>query len=163
MASSQGFGVEDEEEIQERLLTEKLIIGTIGEGDERCFSKVITVEDIEAFAKVTGDFNPIHMDSQFAQKTIFGDRIAHGILSVGLISAALSKFPGVIVYLAQDIRFLKPVRPGDEIKAIATVSKKVVAHSELKLKTVCYNQRYEMVVDGEARVKVLDADKEAIS
>lgn len=144
-------------------MTEKLIIGTIGEGDERCFSKVITVEDIEAFAKVTGDFNPIHMDSRFAQKTIFGDRIAHGILSVGLISAALSKFPGVIVYLAQDIRFLRPVRPGDEIKAIATVLEKVVAHSELKLKTVCYNQRHEMVVDGEARVKVLEADKEAIS
>ena len=107
--------MEDEGDIKERLLINNVIIKTINVGDERFFSKVITVEDIEAFAKLTGDFNPIHIDSSFAQKTIFGGRIAHGILSVGLISTALSKFPGIIVYLAQDIRFLKPVRPGDKV------------------------------------------------
>jgi 3-hydroxybutyryl-CoA dehydratase len=130
----------------------------IKEGDRRSSARVITHHDIEMFATITGDFNPIHLDDEFARGTVFKGKIAHGILTAGLISAALSKFPGVIVYLSQSLSFRKPVRPGDRIEATAEVVEKIPEHSALKLTTVCQNQRNEIVLSGEARVKVLEAE-----
>ncbi len=128
----------------------------IREGEERTFSKVITDRDIEAFAAVTGDVNPIHLDEEMAARTIFKGRIAHGLLTGGLISAAVSRFPGVVIYLSQTLSFRKPVRPGDTIEATARVAEKMEQHDEMRLETACTNQRGELVVAGEARVRVLE-------
>ncbi|MCD6567802.1 MAG: MaoC family dehydratase [Dehalococcoidia bacterium] len=91
-------------------------------GDSRLVSKVITGQDVETFAEITGDCSPLHLDEEFAKKTVFKGRIAHGMLIAGLISAALGKFPGVVVYLWQNLSFLKPVREGDRIEASAVIT-----------------------------------------
>ena len=127
-------------------------------GDKTSYSRIVTDHDIEMFAAVTGDCNPIHLDSEFARGTIFKGRIAHGILTAGLISAALSRFPGVIIYLSQSLSFLKPVRPGDRIEATAEVIEKMNERSELSLRTVCINQAGDTVLTGEARIRVFEHD-----
>jgi 3-hydroxybutyryl-CoA dehydratase len=125
-------------------------------GDKRTFSKVITEDDVKTFAAITGDSAPIHLDDRFARRTIFRSRITHGMFVAGLISAALSRFPGIIIYLSQSLRFLKPVRMEDRIEAVAEVLEKIDERSELRLKTVCINERNEIVVEGEARVMVME-------
>ena len=89
-------------------------------GDTASFTKTVSDEDIVAFARVTGDEQPLHLDDAFAAKTRFKRRVAHGMLSAGLISAALGTRlapDAVVVYLSQSIRFLRPVFPGDTITA----------------------------------------------
>ena len=121
-------------------------------GQKASLSKVITIADIEAFAKVTGDLNPVHMDEEIASKTRFKSRIAHGILCAGLISAVLgTKLPGPGgIYLSQTLKFLKPVRPGDEITAEVEVTEWQVQKSILYLDTYCVNQDDEQVLTGSA-------------
>ena len=80
--------------------------------------KTITEADIALFAGVSGDFSPVHVCEDYAKKTSFGGRIAHGMLVAGLISAAVAKLPGLVVYLSQTVKFLKPVRVGDSITAM---------------------------------------------
>ena len=125
-------------------------------GDKRTFSKLITENDVKEFATITGDCAPIHLDDNFARETAFRSRIVHGMFTAGLISAALSKFPGVIIYLSQGLHFLKPVRIGDNIEAIVEVLEKIDGRSELQLKTACKNEKNEVVIEGEARVKVME-------
>jgi len=121
-------------------------------GQKAVFTKTITTADIEAFAEATGDKNPVHLDEAFAATTRFGGRIAHGILTVGLISACIAKnWPGSI-YLSQQARFVKPVRPGDQISAELEVTSVDTEKSRIALRTVCVNQRGEQVVDGSAEV-----------
>ena len=121
-------------------------------GQKAVFTKTITTADIEAFAEATGDMNPVHLDEAFAATTRFGGRIAHGILTVGLISACIAKsWPGSI-YLSQQARFVKPVRPGDQISAELEVTSVDTEKSRIALRTVCVNQRGEQVVDGSAEV-----------
>lgn len=120
------------------------------------FSKTITDQDIRKFADASGDLNPLHLDDDYAGKTIFGERIAHGILIVGLISAALTRLPGVVVYLSQSVKFIRPVKIGNTIEALVEVTEKTAEKSEVRLKTTCRNQRCEQVLDGEAQVKLLD-------
>ncbi len=121
-------------------------------GQKAAFSKVITVADIEAFAAATGDVNPIHLDEAYAATTRFGGRIAHGILTVGLISACIARtWPGSI-YLSQQARFVKPVRPNDRITADLEVTAFDAQRSRMTLRTVCANQHGEQVVDGSAEV-----------
>jgi 3-hydroxybutyryl-CoA dehydratase len=127
-------------------------------GDKTSYSRIVTDHDIEMFAAVTGDCNPIHLDSEFARGTIFKGRIAHGMLTAGLVSAAVSKFPGVIIYLSQSLSFLKLVRPGDRIEATAEVIEKADERSELRLKTVCVNQAGDVILTGEARIRVFEHD-----
>ena len=83
----------------------------------RSLSKLITDRDIELFAEVSTDRNPVHLDEQYAQDTIFEGRIAHGMLTAGLISAVIGEqLPGHgTVYLGQSLKFLAPVRPGDRV------------------------------------------------
>ncbi len=83
----------------------------------RTLRKVVTDEDIEMFAAVSTDHNPVHLDDDYAQDTIFGGRIAHGMLTAGLISAVIGEqLPGHgTVYLGQSLKFLAPVRPGDMV------------------------------------------------
>jgi 3-hydroxybutyryl-CoA dehydratase len=120
-------------------------------GDTAEMRKVVTEEDILLFAKVTGDCNPVHVSREFAEKTRFKERIAHGMLSAGLISAVLGmKLPGPgCLYLSQTLNFLGPVKIGDEITARVEITE-VISEKRLRLKTVCLNQRADIVLDGEA-------------
>ena len=125
---------------------------TIEVGRKAVFTKTITTADIEAFAMATGDNNPVHLDETYAAATRFGGRIAHGILTVGLISACIARnWPGSI-YLSQQVRFLKPVRPDDRISAEVQVTALDEQRSRVTLRTVCVNQAGEQVIDGSAEV-----------
>ncbi len=128
-------------------------------GKSATFTKKITESDINAFAEVSGDFNPIHVDEEAAKKSVFGRRIAHGMLSASFISAVLGMYlPGEgTIYLGQNLQFLKPVDIGDEITAKVIVAEAVNADKGIyKLTTQCFNQKNEMVIDGEATVKYVD-------
>ena len=123
-------------------------------GDSAEITKTIEQSDIDAFASVTGDRNPVHVDEEFAKTTRFGKRIAHGMLTASLISAVLAnKLPGEgSVYLGQTLQFVAPVFPGDEITARVTVKEIREDKPVVKLETVCVNQRGEIVIRGEATV-----------
>jgi 3-hydroxybutyryl-CoA dehydratase len=121
-------------------------------GDSAQISNTITETVINDFAKATGDFNPIHLDQAYAEKTQFKGRIAHGALSIGYISSVLANLlpgPGSI-YLSQEIKFLAPVRIGDTITAKVEVIELIPEKNRVKFKTTCTNQRGEVVVDGTA-------------
>ena len=90
-------------------------------GDTAESAVTVTEETIEAYADLSGDDNPIHRDPEYASETMFGGRIAHGMLSAGPVSAALADLPGDVIYLSQDLEFLGPVRPGDHVVARAEV------------------------------------------
>ena len=125
-------------------------------GDSAEITKKITAADIEAFAEVTGDHNPIHLDETFAKTTRFGRRIAHGMLTASLISSVLAnKLPGEgSVYLGQSLQFVAPVFPGDEVTARVNVKQVRDDKPILKLETICVNQRGETVIRGEATVLI---------
>lgn len=119
------------------------------------YSKQVTNEDVMAFAKLTGDFNPVHVDAEAAAKSRFGERIAHGMLSAGLVSAAIAtKLPGEgSIYLAQSLRFTAPVRIDDTITVALTITE-LLSKKRVKLSTVCRNQNGDTVLDGEATILV---------
>ena len=121
-------------------------------GDSAEISKTITETDITDFAKVTGDFNPVHLDQAYAEKTIFKGRIAHGLLSVGLLSNVLGNIlPGHgTIYLSQEVKFLAPVRIGDTITARVEVMELIPEKNRVKFRTTCINQEGKIVVDGTA-------------
>jgi len=123
-------------------------------GDAATRSKTITDEDIRAFAELTGDRNPVHLDDEYAAGTRFGRRIAHGMLAASLISATLAnELPGRgTVYLSQSLRFVAPVLPGDTVTARVEVKKVRGDKPILTLETVCTNQRGEKLLEGEAVV-----------
>ena len=111
--------------------------------------KTVTETDIGMFAGVSGDFNPVHMCEEYAKKTLFGGRIAHGVIAIGLISAAMTKLPGLVIFLSDSNKFLAPVRIGDSITATAEVIKAKKDKGIITLKTACTNQKGETVVEGE--------------
>lgn len=123
-------------------------------GDTAARSKTITDEDVRAFAAVSGDKNPIHLDEDFAANTRFGKRIAHGMLSASLISAVLANdLPGHgSIYMGQTLQFVAPVFIGDEITARVTVTSIREGKPIAKLETVCVNQHNEIVIKGEATI-----------
>ena len=119
-------------------------------GDSAQISKTITEGDIELYARATGDFNPIHLDQAYAEKTMFKGRIAHGILSLGLLTNVLGNIlPGHgTIYLSQEIRFLAPVRIGDTLTARVEVIDLIPEKNRAKFKTTCINQEGKEVADG---------------
>ena len=119
--------------------------------------KTITEADIVLFASASGDFNPVHMCEEYAKKTFFGGRIAHGVIGLGLLSAATAKLPGLAILLSQSARFLKPIRIGDTITAIAEVTETRKNKGIVTLKNTCVNQNGEIVVEGETTVRILEA------
>ncbi len=123
-------------------------------GDTASLSKTITDADIKAFADLTGDHNPVHLDDSFAATTRFGRRIAHGMLSASLISSLLAnKLPGRgTVYLNQTLKFVAPVFPNDTVTARVTVTKIREDRSIATLETNCVNQAGKTVITGEAVV-----------
>ena len=127
-------------------------------GTKKVASRILTQQDVETFARISGDCNPLHMEKDFADRTIFKGRIVHGMLVASLISAALSKFDGVVVYLSQTLTFLKPVRAGDRIEATVEVVEKIEGRRRLRLRTVCKNQQGEAIIDGEAKVKIMESE-----
>ena len=125
-------------------------------GFKSTHTKTITENDIKLFAEASGDYNPVHLNEEYAKKTLFGGRIAHGILAVGLISAAGAKIPGTTILLSQTARFLKPVRIGDTITAVAEVTETRKDKGIVTLKDTCTNQNGEAVVEGETVIRLYE-------
>jgi len=125
-------------------------------GFKTTHEKTVTEADINLFAEVSGDFNPVHMREEYAKKTLFGGRIAHGALSQAFLSAAMAKLPGLVIFLSQSIKFLGPVRIGDTITAIAEVTAVRKDKGILTLKNTCVNQKGETIVEGEAGVRLFE-------
>jgi len=119
-------------------------------GDTASASIDVTTAAIDAYADLTGDENPIHLDEAYAAETTFGGRIAHGMLGAGVVSAALASLPGDVVYLDQDLSFEAPVRPGDTLRADAEVIEEL-GGDRIRVETVA-SVDGETVVDGEATV-----------
>ena len=124
-------------------------------GDTISFSKTITEFDVYTFAGVTGDLNPIHINSEYAKTTQFGQRIAHGILSVGFISNLLGANPPGAVYMSQTCRFTKPVFIGDTVTATIELLSKDEVKKRVVWRTYCTNQKGEITLDGEAQLMYL--------
>jgi 3-hydroxybutyryl-CoA dehydratase len=121
-------------------------------GDRASFTKTITDADLLLFAAVSGDQYPLHVDEEYAKGTRFGTRIAHGMLTASLLSAAnglLLQRPGGIS-VAQTLHFRAPVFIGDTIAATSEVVEIIPATRRLRCKTTCVNQRGETVLEGEA-------------
>ncbi|MDQ7828776.1 MAG: MaoC family dehydratase [Armatimonadota bacterium] len=125
-------------------------------GQRATLTRTITEEDIQAFAALTGDRNPLHLDEAFARRTRFQGRIAHGLLTASLISAVLgTQLPGAGgIYLGQTLRFRRPVRPGDTVTAEVEVAAFDARSRRLSLRTRCVNQRGETVLEGDAELLV---------
>ena len=123
-------------------------------GYKTSVAKTITETDIVMFAGISGDLNPIHINENYARKTFFGSRIAHGVLSMALLSAAGTELPGLVILLSMSGKFLKPVRIGDTITAATEVVAVRKDKAIVTLKTSCTNQNGETVVEGETVVKL---------
>jgi 3-hydroxybutyryl-CoA dehydratase len=124
-------------------------------GQTASYAKTVTEADIVLFAGVSGDTNPVHLNQEFAAKTMFKGRIAHGMLSAGFISTVLgTKLPGPgAIYLSQSLKFKAPVRPGDTVVARATVTAIVPDKRRVTLTTTC-QVGDTVVIEGEAVVMV---------
>jgi len=122
----------------------------VGQSDS--FERTVTAADIDAFARVSGDSNPIHLDEAYAAKTRFGRRIAHGMLAASYVSSLLSsRLPGPgSIYLSQTLKFTKPVFIGDTLNVAATISAYRPTRGIVTLETTVTNQRGETVLHGEA-------------
>ena len=121
--------------------------------DEGSFTKTITDKDIFRFADASGDYNPLHIDDGYARKSKFGRRVAHGILTAGLISTVLSReIPGIgAIFLQLNIKFLKPVYINDTITAKAIVEE-IISPDRVRLMVACVNQHGQDVAIGNAIV-----------
>ena len=122
-------------------------------GMTRHLRKIVTDMDIEMFAQVSTDHNPVHLDDDYARETIFEGRIAHGMLTAGLISAVIGEqLPGHgTIYLGQSLKFLGPVRPGDMVLAEVTVTEMDIAKRRVKMDCRC-SVDGKPVLAGEATV-----------
>ena len=122
-------------------------------GQQASFDKLVEERDIQLFAAVSGDNNPVHLDAAFAAETMFKERIAHGMFSGALISAAIAcRLPGPgTIYLGQSLKFTRPVKLGDNLTVKLEVLEKL-PKGRVKLATRVFNQNGEQVVDGDAEV-----------
>jgi 3-hydroxybutyryl-CoA dehydratase len=134
----------------------KSVLDDLAVGHTTTHSRTITEADVNLFAGLSGDSNPIHMNQQYGEKTIFGGRITHGVISLGLLSAAMAKLPGLPIFLSSQAKFVKPVRIGDTITAAAEVMAIDRERGIVTLKNTCTNQRGEVVVTGEARCRIYE-------
>ncbi|WP_341862272.1 MaoC family dehydratase [Gymnodinialimonas sp. 57CJ19] len=121
----------------DNITTGTIVIEDLEIGMTRSLRKIVTDQDIEMFAEVSTDRNPVHLDDAYAQDTIFEGRIAHGMLTAGLISAVIGEqLPGHgTVYLGQSLKFMAPVRPGDMVEAVVEVLSIDYARRRVQLKT----------------------------
>jgi phosphate acetyltransferase/phosphate butyryltransferase len=136
-------------------LLENRVFADIAVGDSASLTKTIGMDDIALFSIISGDINPAHLDAEYAATDLFHHIIAQGVLTAGLISAVLgTKLPGPgTIYLAQELKFLAPVNPGDAITATVTVTEKIPEKHRLILDCHCKNQDGLDVLRGAATVK----------
>ena len=131
-------------------------------GMSATYAKTITEADIVLFAAVSGDNNAIHTNEEFAATTIFKGRIAHGMLSASVISAAIAnKLPGPgAIYMSQNLRFRAPVRAGDTVRATVTI-KELIPEKHRVLLSTCCTVRDEVVIEGDALVALPASSRDA--
>lgn len=129
------------------------------EGDEAELSHVVTAEDVAAFARLTGDDNPLHMDDSFAARTNFQKRVVHGMLTASFISTIIgTRLPGPgSLWAEQNLKFLAPVRIGETIRVVGKVLRKSPGQRLLTIATTVHGDDGRLVITGEAKVKVLEA------
>jgi 3-hydroxybutyryl-CoA dehydratase len=129
-------------------------------GDSAEVVHTFTEKDIQTFGDLSGDYNPLHFDEDWAKQTMFGSRIAHGILTAALVSNVIGmKPPGTgTIYLSQQMRFRSPVRINDTITARVEVIEKNDEKERITLRTICTNQDNTTVLDGEALVTIMRID-----
>ncbi len=119
------------------------------------FAKTISEADIQTFAEVSGDVNPVHLNPAFAEATMFKGCIAHGILTASFISTVIgTRMPGPgCIYVAQNLKFKAPVRAGDRVEAVCTITKRHEKKKFVEIQTQCFVGD-KMVVDGHATIMV---------
>ncbi|MDD4291339.1 MAG: MaoC family dehydratase [Clostridia bacterium] len=132
-----------------------MTFGDLKIGQKASITKTFTDEDVRAFAKISCDTNPLHLDEEFAKTTVFGRRIVHGICTCGLISAVLAnKLPGPgTIYLGQEVRFTAPVFLGDTVTAELEIIEIREDKHIVKLSSTCTNQDGKAVITGVSTVK----------
>lgn len=135
-------------------------LNNINVGDEAEILHTITSTDVDAFSKLTGDDNPLHMSDAFAATTSFQKRVVHGMLTASFISTVIgTKLPGRgAMWFEQTTRFLSPVRIGEQIRVWARVKHKSVSQRVVVLETVVFGDDGRKVIDGEAKVKVIEEE-----
>ena len=131
-----------------------LTYNEINVGDKASYAKTLTEEDILLFANVSGDINPVHLDEDFAKSTHFGGRIAHGIWSASLISAAIAtELPGPgSIYLGQNLQFKRPVFINDRLSVELEIKEKIDKRQRVIINCKVSNQNNQVVLTGEADV-----------
>src|SRR5690349_363036 len=136
-------------------MSDGLFFEDLSVGQTASFGKTITEADIVLFAAVTGDTNPMHLNADYAKGTVFGERIAHGMLAAGLITKVLgTQLPGPgTIYMSQSLRFRAPVRIGDTVTATVEITGLNPEKHRVNLRTVCC-VKGEPVLEGEALVTV---------
>ena len=137
-----------------------LFIEDLTIGQSATYGKTVTDADIVLFAGVSGDTNPVHLDQTFAEKTPFKGRIAHGMLSASFISTVIgTKLPGPgAIYMSQTLRFKAPVKIGDTVTAICTVTEIIAEKRRAVLSTIC-KVGDTVVIEGEALIMVPSRNK----
>ncbi|ELY78871.1 CBS domain-containing protein [Natrinema gari] len=134
---------------------------TVSVGDIARFSKTISDAEVEAFAEVTGDTNRVHLDAAYAAETRFGERIVHGVLATGLISAALARLPGLTIYLSQESSFRAPLSIGADATAVCEIVEDL-GHAKYRIETTVTDGDGTVVLDGSAVVLVDDLPPMAV-
>jgi 3-hydroxybutyryl-CoA dehydratase len=129
-------------------------IDEIKVGDSAQSAKTVSESDIYLYAGITGDFNPAHVNEEYARNTFFKTRIAHGMLTAGLISAVIAnRLPGPgTIYMKQELTFLAPVKIGDTITARVDVIEIMYEKNRVRLRTTCTNHEGTVVLEGEALI-----------
>ena len=124
-------------------------------GMSATYARTVTEADIVLFAGVSGDTNPVHLNHEYAFTTMFGGRIAHGMLSAGFISTALgTKLPGPgCIYMSQNLKFKAPVKAGDTVRATVTITEIMPEKKRVALSTIC-TVSDKTVIEGDAVVMV---------
>ena len=122
-------------------------------GEKATFGKTITEADVFAFAGITGDFNPIHVNLEFAKNSRFGRRVAHGMLTASLVDQTLTNLGGLgTIHMSQTVKFLAPVFIGDTVTVVSEVTGKNDEKSRMIVKSVITNQEGKNVLEGEALI-----------
>lgn len=124
-------------------------------GESASAQRTISADDIDTYARLTDDYNPLHMDEEYAKSTVFGARIAHGTITLGLVAPVIGmKLPGQgCALISISSTFLKPVKIGDTVTATATITKKNAERRMVEMDLTFVNQRNEEVAKGAATVK----------
>ena len=122
-------------------------------GDKAIFGKTVTEADVFAFAGITGDFNPIHVNAEFAKESMFGRRVAHGMLTASLINQTLTNLGGLgTIHMSETVKFLAPVFIGDSVTVTSEVTGKNDEKNRMTVKSMIINQEGKTVLEGEALI-----------